>query len=336
MSTRMSSISIIVPIYNVEKYIERCAISLFEQTYENIEYVFVNDCTPDGSVEVLNQVIGCFADRSRQAKIINHDRNRGVAAARNTGIQNCTGDFICQVDPDDYLEKNAIELLLKKQAETGADIVTGNMMMHRKGGDSLLPFPRYSSKKEMVIDMMQTTIHHSLANRMIRKSLYDNYQVEAKEGVNCGEDCWMMTRLAYYADSFSHIDEAIYHYDKTREDSYTTAKKNYLNKKKIKDDIATAKLIIDFFKDKEQVFYDEANTVALNYMNNVLFSCARMKDQPYFYEILSQMKSIDKKYWGLINWDKSYWRSMAQNFYSCRILGYMMRIYGQMISKIKS
>ena len=332
----MVKVSIIVPVYNVEQYIERCAVSLFEQTYSNIEYVFVNDCSTDNSIDVLHRVLERYADREPHTKMINHQVNRGVAAARNTGIKNCTGDFICQVDPDDFLGKNAIELLLKKQAETGADIVTGNMMVHRQGSESLLPFPSYSSKGEMVIDMMQTTIHHSLANRMIRKSLYDNYQVEAKEGVNCGEDCWMMTRLAYYADSFSHIDEAIYHYDKTREDSYTAAKKNSLNKKKIKDDIVTAKLIIDFFKDKEQVFYDEANTVALNYMNNVLFSCARMKDQPYFYEILSQMKSIDKKYWGLINWDKSYWRSMAQNFYSCRILGYMMRIYGQMISKIKS
>ena len=330
------SVSIIVPVYNVEKYIERCAVSLFEQTYPHIEYVFVNDCTIDDSMQILKRVLLRYPLRQNHTILVNHKVNRGLAAARNTGVATCKGDYIVHVDSDDYLELNAVELLVNKQLKTNSDIVTGNMMVHHKERVTLLSFPRYSNKEEMVIDMMQTTIHHSLANRMIRKSLYDSFHIMAHEGINCGEDCWVMTRLAYYAHSFCSIDDPIYHYDRTREDSYTAAKKNSLNKKKIKDDIATAKLIIDFFKDKEQVFYDEANTVALNYMNNVLFSCARMKDQPYFYEILSQMKSIDKKYWGLINWDKSYWRSMAQNFYSCRMLGYMMRIYGQMISKIKS
>ena len=336
MEEKALSISIIVPIYNVEKYIERCAISLFEQTYKNIEYVFVNDCTPDRSIDILKSVLSRYPSRQNVVTIVNHKKNQGLAVARNSGLAKCSGNFIIHVDSDDYLEPNAIELLVKNQVETDADIVTGMALKHNLDYDVLLPQPHYESKATMVLDMMQLTINHTVWRRLIRKSLYDEHQIRAKEGVNCGEDCWMMTRLAYYASSFSFVDEVVYHYDCTREDSYTAAKKNSLNKKKIKDDIATAKLIIDFFKDKEQVFYDEANTVALNYMNNVLFSCARMKDQPYFYEILSQMKSIDKKYWGLINWDKSYWRSMAQNFYSCRILGYMMRIYGQMISKIKS
>lgn len=336
MEEKALSISIIVPIYNVEKYIERCAISLFEQTYKNIEYVFVNDCTPDRSIDILKSVLSRYPSRQNVVTIVNHKKNQGLAVARNSGLAKCSGNFIIHVDSDDYLEPNAIELLVKNQVETDADIVTGMALKHNLDYDVLLPQSHYESKATMVLDMMQLTINHTVWRRLIRKSLYDEHQIRAKEGVNCGEDCWTMTRLAYYASSFSFVDEVVYHYDCTREDSYTAAKKNSLNKKKIKDDIVTAKLIIDFFKDKEQVFYDEANAVALNYMNNVLFSCARMKDQPYFYEILSQMKSIDKKYWGLINWDKSYWRTMAQNFYSCRILGYMMRIYGQMISKIKS
>ena len=86
-------VSIIVPLYNVEKYIERCAISLFEQSYPNIEYVFVNDCTPDKSINVLGRVVGRYPNRSSQTKIINHDRNRGVAVSRNTGLDHCTGEF---------------------------------------------------------------------------------------------------------------------------------------------------------------------------------------------------------------------------------------------------
>ena len=330
------SVSIIVPVYNVEKYIERCAVSLFEQTYPNIEYVFVNDCSIDDSMQILKRVLLQYPLRQSNTIIVDHEVNRGLAAARNTGVATCKGDFIVHVDSDDYLELNAVEVLVNKQLKTNSDIVTGNMMVHHKGRVSLLSFPRYSNKEEMVKDMMQTTIHHSLANRMIRKSLYDDFHIMAHEGINCGEDCWVMTRLAYYANSFCSIDDPIYHYDRTREDSYTAVKKNSLNKKKIKDDIATAKLIINFFKDKERVFYDEANAVALEYMNNLLFSCARLKDKPYYYEILSQMKSFDKKYWNIINWDKPYCRLSVQNFHSCRVLDSMMKLYGQVISKVKS
>ena len=105
----MLKVSIIVPIYNVEKYIERCAVSLFEQTYSNIEYVFVNDCTPDQSITVLKRVIDCYPHRASQTKIINHDYNCGVAISRNTALEHSTGEFVCQVDPDDYIELDAFD-----------------------------------------------------------------------------------------------------------------------------------------------------------------------------------------------------------------------------------
>lgn len=330
----LPKVSIIVPVFNVEKYIERCAVSLFEQTYSNIEYVFVNDCSSDQSIDVLNQVIGRYSDRADHTRIIDHQVNRGVAAARNSGLDRCTGEFVCQIDPDDYIERDAVESLLSRQEQYDSDIVTGQMVMHRSDRDVLLDFPRYANKRDMVIDMMQPTIMHSLANRLIRRSLFEDYKIRAKNGINCGEDCWMMTRLAYYAKSCDTIDKVVYHYDRTRENSYTSSKNGIINKNKIKDDIATAKLIIDFFEDKEQVFYDEANAVALKYLNNVLFSSARLNDKSFFYQILSQIKSFDKKYWNSIAWDKGYWRSMAQSFFTCKMLGSMMRLYGQIIHRI--
>ena len=76
-------ISILIPVYNVEKFIERCARSVFEQTYENLEYVFVDDCSPDKSIQILERVLAEYPKREKQTKIIHHDKNRGVAAARN-------------------------------------------------------------------------------------------------------------------------------------------------------------------------------------------------------------------------------------------------------------
>ncbi len=327
-------VSIIVPVYNVEKYIERCAVSLFEQTYSNIEYVFVNDCSIDQSIDVLNQIVGRYYDRANHSIIINHQVNRGVAAARNTALDRCTGEFVCQIDPDDYIELDAVESLLCQQEQSGSDIVTGQMVMHRSDCDVLLAFPRYLSKTDMVIDMMQPTIMHSLANRLIRRSLFENFKIRAKEGVNCGEDCWMMTRLAYFAKSCNTIDKVVYHYDRTRENSYTSSKNGIINKNKIKDDISTANLIIDFFKDKETVYYDEANRMYIRYLYNILQKAARAGESELFEEMKSRIVLFDKKYLAAIHWNKRYRQLMTRNIYTSRLLMTIFDLYSSILSRI--
>jgi glycosyltransferase involved in cell wall biosynthesis len=118
-----SLVSILVPIYGVEKYIERCARSLFEQTYSNIEYVFVNDCTKDKSIELLMNVLNEYPHRKGQVKLIHHERNRGLAAARNTAVYNMTGEYVWHVDSDDYIETQAVELLVNEIQKTNAEVI---------------------------------------------------------------------------------------------------------------------------------------------------------------------------------------------------------------------
>jgi len=332
MSVERPKVSIIVPIYNVENYIERCAVSLFEQTYDNIEYVFVNDCSTDHSVDVLKQVLSRYPKRASQAKIINHDRNRGVAASRNTALDNCAGEFICQVDPDDYIELDAIETLVVHQEKFNLDIVTGQMIKHTMAQDALLPFPRYSNKEEMVIDMMQPTIMHSLANRLIKRSLIEDFHIRAEEGVNCGEDCWMMTRLAYYAKSVDTIDEVVYHYDCTRDGSYTTEKKGIFNEKRLKDDIDTAQLIVDFFRGKELAYFDEANRVTVRSIEVALKRAANAGDHDLYDEMCARLKACDEKYWDAIGWNNGFKRLVSQNYHSCRIALSLSRVYNKILS----
>ena len=87
-------VSVIVPIYGVEPYIEKCARSLFEQSLENMEFIFVNDCTPDKSVEILRQVIEEYPRRYLQIQIIEHEENRGLAMARNSGLLIAKGEIL--------------------------------------------------------------------------------------------------------------------------------------------------------------------------------------------------------------------------------------------------
>ena len=106
-------VSILVPVYGVEKYIKRCARSLFEQTYDNIEYIFVDDCTQDRSIDILEEVLKEYPNRKNQVKILHHAKNRGLSASRNTALDASTGDYLMHVDADDYLHVDAIALLIK-------------------------------------------------------------------------------------------------------------------------------------------------------------------------------------------------------------------------------
>ena len=116
-------VSILIPVYGVEKYIERCARSIFEQTYQNLDIVFVDDCTPDKSIEILRRVLDDYPERKAQTRIIRHEHNQGLAAARNTAVAAATGTFLTHVDSDDWLELDAVEELVKKQVETGVAFV---------------------------------------------------------------------------------------------------------------------------------------------------------------------------------------------------------------------
>lgn len=119
-------VSILVPVYGVEQYIERCARSIFEQTYHNLEIIFVDDCTPDKSIEIVKKVLEEYPERKEQVRIIRHEKNRGLSAARNTATEASTGDFIYYLDSDDAITPDCIELLEKPMEEGDWDVVTAD------------------------------------------------------------------------------------------------------------------------------------------------------------------------------------------------------------------
>ena len=180
-------VSICVPIYGVEKYIERCAISLFEQTYKNIEYIFVNDCTQDNSIDVLKSIIEKYPVRKNCVRIINHERNKGLGAARNTAITNATGMFIMHVDSDDYVEKDIVERLVKKQNENNSDIVTCGYILYRQNKvNNILPLMEYNIQS-LILNILSRDATMMIWGRLIRKSLYDNNNITVPNGINMGE-----------------------------------------------------------------------------------------------------------------------------------------------------
>ncbi len=119
---KSGKVSIIIPVYNVEKYIGECLDSVINQTYKNLEIICVDDCGTDNSVKIVEE----YSQKDKRIKIVHHNRNKGLAITRNTGVQNSNGEYIFFLDSDDYLNLDIIELLVERQKKTNADVVVSS------------------------------------------------------------------------------------------------------------------------------------------------------------------------------------------------------------------
>ena len=207
-------ISILVPVYNVADKIERCAVSLFEQTHCEMEYVFADDCSTDGSLAVLQAVMERYPERRSQVRIVRHERNTGVAGTRNTALANATGERLMWVDSDDFIPLDACERLLRAMEETGADIVSGAYVTMLRDGSTRTTLPSHLSRERLLRRRLCMGYEpSSLWARLYRKELFVR-EMWAREGVNLSED-YMMTNRIFLHARLATIDEVVYNYDFT-------------------------------------------------------------------------------------------------------------------------
>lgn len=248
-SKRLSyKVSILVPIYNVEHFIEKCAVSLLEQDYCNIQYVFVNDCTPDNSMEVLQRVIGRYPHRN--IVVINHEKNKGLSAARNTAVKAAEGEFVMHVDSDDYLSDNtAVSQLMQCQQQEQADVVIDDMQ-HVFADKCVVETACVPKDKVAYVNKIlsrQTPV--CVCGGVYRKSLYTERNIWAIEGLNYGEDYVTKPRLIYYANKVAHLKKPFYCYVHTNELSYT---RNF-SSNVVRDQKWALQLLEDFFTARPDV-----------------------------------------------------------------------------------
>ena len=237
-------VSVLVPVYGVEKYIGRCAESLFGQTYGDIEYVFVDDRTPDRSIDVLQSVARRHPLREGQIKIIRHAENRGIGAARQTLIDNCTGDCLTFVDSDDYLPPRAVELMAAEQARSGADIVDGAWQRVTAEGLSAAtpPCQETDERRYLALLLCQNIVSNRLWGRLYRRTLFTRNGVSLAPGVDYCEDYSLITRLMFYA-SRAFIDDTVYYYSDENAASYT----HTVSAKHIRSMLKANRAVLDFF-----------------------------------------------------------------------------------------
>ena len=214
-------VSILVPIFGVEQYIEQCAVSLFEQTYENMEYIFVDDCSPDHSIEVLRRTLEKYPQRKAQVRIIAHEHNRGLGAARHTALEAATGELVMHVDSDDYLLPHAVEHLCAAMEQTGADVVDGGYITVTNGVEGS-PIHPFHGKKETYLKLMlcQNIVFNRIWGRLYRRELFTRTGINSVEGINYGEDYVVVPRLLMSAKRH-YIDEPVYAYRFDNASSYS-------------------------------------------------------------------------------------------------------------------
>ena len=225
------AISVIVPVYGVEQYIERCVRSIFGQTMtDEVEFIFVNDCTPDRSIDLLSHLIDEYPQVRSRVKIINHHRNRGLAAARQTGLDAARGEYILHLDSDDYFELDMLEVMYEAALTTDADIVVSDFFMSLKKGDEYRECPLYDSKESMIKSIIapgryrNKTVGPSVWNKLIKRSFIKEHNINSIEGINHGEDFIVISQILYYAVRITKVDRAFVHYNKQNLRSYTRDK----------------------------------------------------------------------------------------------------------------
>lgn len=215
------NISVIVPFYGVEKYIARCAESLMCQTLEDdIEFIFVNDATKDFSIDVLNKVLSKYPNRKEQVTILCHEINKGLPAARNTGLAVAKGKYIYHCDSDDYLEKDALEVLYRKAEENDSDIVWGDFYEIMTDGIRYKKQPEYYTPLDSVKGMLTGNMDYNVWNKLIRRELYSVNNILFPAGYAMGEDLTMIM-LFSNALKIDYVQKPIYYYDRTNPSAMT-------------------------------------------------------------------------------------------------------------------
>ena len=210
----MLNLSIIIPVYNVEAYIEECLASVVAQSdaKANIECIIVDDCSPDGSMDIVRRFVDNYQG-AVQFRMLRHEVNRGISAARNTGVEAATGDYVFFIDSDDYLMEHGLKTLVDGLlANPDADVVLGNILflgknvyIKRKEPFVLL------SKKERLSALVNSLITCNSWNRLVRRSVLIDNRVFFKEGIIFEDYLWSY-QLMDVAQKVLVLPQVTYYY----------------------------------------------------------------------------------------------------------------------------
>ena len=233
-------VSIIVPVFNAQDYINKCATSLLEQTYQNIEYIFINDASTDNSYKQLLDVISSFPNRI--CKVINNDKNIGSSATRNIGIMHAKGDYINFCDSDDRVEPTMIDDMVQTACINSADVVVTPFFTNTYENESIL---NYKSQEINNLNVIPLDFQHlSLCNKLTStRLLKENLSLD---GIDCWEDLSIISRIYALDAKVVLLNKPFYHYRKYEYHSLTSSS----HERQLSDRLKYTEFLIEWFDSK--------------------------------------------------------------------------------------
>jgi glycosyltransferase involved in cell wall biosynthesis len=267
MKESVIKISVIVPVYNTSKYLEKCIESILNQSLKEIEVICINDGSIDNSLEILEK----FSKQDRRVKVINQI-NKGLTATRNIGLRLAKGKYIINIDSDDWIEKDYFENIYKKAKENNLDMVISDILFDFKDKIILKKDLEISDEKiitgkeYMKVFFKNGGLGYSW-NKLIKREIYSKNNIYFNEAIFAIEDVEFITRLSYFLKKIGKINKAFYHY---RQGENNGSKKIIL--KNIDDKIVAYNSMLKFY--------------TLKMEDNIIKKIKKEKDIQLIYEIV--------------------------------------------------
>lgn len=237
----MPKISVIVPIYNMEKLMRKCIDSILAQTFNDYECLLIDDGSKDGSPAICNE----YADKDNRFKAY-HKPNGGLSDARNYGLERAQGEYTIFFDPDDWVDEDCLEDMYGKALETGADMVMCDLFYNDKYRQTYCKQePSTTNHLDIVKDLLLGRVFGFTVTKMIRRSLYSKYNIQYPVGMYGCEDQYTMCKLLKNDIKIEYLPQAYYHY--MFYDNQSLSRK--YNESTLQMDLHIRDMFVDLFED---------------------------------------------------------------------------------------
>lgn len=206
----MIKVSVIIPAYNLQNYIEKSLNSAINQSLQEIEILVINDGSKDSTLDIINNI----ASKCDRVRVIDK-KNQGVSKARNTGIKEARGEYILFLDGDDWLHIDALKLLYNKAKEDDLDMVAYNFILAYENGVLInsndMDFGNISGEEYLGL-AMESKVSVALWSKLIRRDLFESYNIQCPEDIAFGEDMATTMMLSIYAKRVGKLNKNLYYY----------------------------------------------------------------------------------------------------------------------------
>jgi glycosyltransferase involved in cell wall biosynthesis len=231
-----------------------------------MEFLFVDDCSPDKSVRVIDRTLEDFPERKRQTRIIKMAKNSGQAAVRSRGITESTGEFIIHCDGDDWVDKGLYEKMYSEAIRSKADVVMCDELWEYGNHTDIHECNNLPENcKEAVKGWYHQITGMFCHNKLVRRNIYKDNGLLPWNGLNMWEDNGLMTRVMYYGGTLSHIDGQYYHYNKENTSAMTSA----YGEKQVAQMIAIAEHLNRFFQTKPDAAEFQKTAMAFQFLAKI-------------------------------------------------------------------